>query len=858
MTHLALALGTVLAAVAAAPAAVETVMTPTKLTLSIPEQHPYLTLTPAEVAIARQRAQQSLWAKRALQQVVDEANGLCAKPFGALPQKGDTSHWGVAGNLFKVALAHGFTSERRYADWVRDGLVAYAAAYPGWPLTNLRCKAFTQSPLYEAMWLCDLVRAYDLCADSGAFTAAQRQQVETDLLRAAVVCFKVDDFAKDPRIKDLHYRCYNFQAWHLAAMGLVALAVRDTALLDYTVNSPYGLKHLIAHDIRDDGLFWERSPGYHQFVITALTPYLEACRRCGLDLWSLQVANQRHDEDGHYSTDRSDEPKSLRLMYEAPFYLMFPDSSYPALGDSDRGPRRGNWLDLVAWNRYRDPKLAWLLQRDVPVGGEAVTRGRVGFLHYYRHSYRYQDLRVNGQPVKWDRIDGGYRVTGDEVTIDDGGVSNADRWLLNDTDLGDVTFEWTMTRLANRGGEERSWLVYRTEARDPNNRMSFMLTGHCPAVGQVYRFRLEVRGETARLLRDGQLVSDRPTPYTRTPTWQWLLYDAPQAADVPASLPLAQGVFANSGWNSHGSSLLPATGVAMLRQADGDFTQRPDSTAVALSYGAYGGGHGHPDKLSLVVYALGRQWLPHFGSMPYETSWKTEWTAQTISHNTVVIDGQSQRPGKTTSQWPTDSAAERVVGVMEQFEAEEKRATAYCATAYPGLVLRRRVQVVDDLVVDDFAVVPRTKERDQPARQADYVLHIDGRLTGVAPALAPRSGALGTAFGYQHVQVQQAGPLSQVTSLTFSAGKQALRLWVVPTDESAAEVMVADGLTNSPQGRLPMLIVRKKAVAHRFVTVIEPVSPDNPIRAVRWERPAGQPPVITVERAQGRRQVSLG
>ena len=75
-------------------------------------------------------------------------------------------------------------------------------------------------------------------------------------------------------------------------------------------------------------------------------------------------------------TDTIDQPKPLRLLFEAPLYLTFPDLTYPALGDSDHGPLRGAWPELVGFHRYRDPKLAWLLQRDMAVG--AANTGRVG------------------------------------------------------------------------------------------------------------------------------------------------------------------------------------------------------------------------------------------------------------------------------------------------------------------------------------------------------------------------------------------------------------------------------------------------------------------------------------------------
>ena len=75
--------------------------------------------------------------------------------------------------------------------------------------------------------------------------------------------------------------------------GLAGLALRDAELCDYAVNSRYGLKHLMAHDVRDDGLFWERSIGYHHFVIDALLPWTEAMLHCGVDLYRLEVPPDR-------------------------------------------------------------------------------------------------------------------------------------------------------------------------------------------------------------------------------------------------------------------------------------------------------------------------------------------------------------------------------------------------------------------------------------------------------------------------------------------------------------------------------------------------------------------------------------
>ena len=142
-------------------------------------------------------------------------------------------------------------------------------------------KVFTRASLDEAMWMVSIAQAYDLVAASGIFTPEQARRVEDDLLRASTACFKIEDFEHDRRLRDMHFRCSNFQAFHIAAVGLAGLAVRDRDLVDWAIDSPYGLRHLVAHDIRDDGMFGGRSQSYHNFVLEALVPFTEALAHSG-------------------------------------------------------------------------------------------------------------------------------------------------------------------------------------------------------------------------------------------------------------------------------------------------------------------------------------------------------------------------------------------------------------------------------------------------------------------------------------------------------------------------------------------------------------------------------------------------
>jgi hypothetical protein len=267
---------------------------------------------------------------------------------------------------------------------------------------------------------------------------------------------------------------------------------------------------------------------------------------------------------------------------------------------------------------------------------------------------------------------------------------------------------------------------------------------------------------------------------------------------------------------------LPSTGLAVLREREGDFTADRQATCASLSYGPYGGGHGHPDKLNLVVYAQGRQWIPDYGSMPYETHWKKEWTAHTVSHNTVVIDGRSQQPaGQQDHMWPVDNLEARVQGTLEKFEPAARRVAAACGTAYPGFALCRDVRLWRHAVVDRFTVEPRAAVAKTAEHQFDYVLHLDGQLEASSVALAARPGPVGNKCGYQLLDECRAGVIRGAAQFTFAVADQRLRVWVLP-QVGPLDVIVTHGPTNSPDERQPVLILRQRGPRAEFRTLIEP------------------------------------
>ncbi|NLB55011.1 MAG: alginate lyase family protein, partial [Lentisphaerae bacterium] len=143
------------------------------------------------------------------------------------------------------------------------------------------------------------------------------------------------------------------------------------------------------------------------------------------------------------------------------------------------------------------------------------------------------------------------------------------------------------------------------------------------------------------------------------------------------------------------SLLLEGAGHALLHSA-GDA-----GLSAALSFGGYGGYHGHLDKLSFVFYGYRSELAVDPGraaSQAYRLPIHTEWYKATLSHNAIVVDGASQRAG---------SGKALLFGSSPEVTA----VLAECNSAYRGVDHRRMLVLTPDylLVVDFLKSTQRRK-----------------------------------------------------------------------------------------------------------------------------------------------------
>jgi len=271
-------------------------------------------------------------------------------------------------------------------------------------------------------------------------------------------------------------------------------------------------------------------------------------------------------------------------------------------------------------------------------------------------------------------------------------------------------------------------------------------------------------------------------------------------------------------------------GSVVLRNGSG-----PDQLYVHLDYGPHGGGHGHPDKLALIVFSLGKQLAPDPARLAYGAPLHGSWYRQTFAHNTVCVDERSQ--AFTTGKLE-----------FTHFTPELAVAQGSSSGANKGVLMRRRVALFGGLVLDVFEV-----SSDQE-HTYDYLYHNFGELQ---PGLdsTPRKEPLATKWGYQHLTDIRSAKASDDWSATFAQKNANVRLLVLGQPET--ELFFGMGMANNPPKPCPMTVVRRRGKTTRFVALIEPYRDQPTVTGFRQMKTADGALAFEILRGKTRDRILL-
>ena len=246
------------------------------------------------------------------------------------------------------------------------------------------------------------------------------------------------------------------------------------------------------------------------------------------------------------------------------------------------------------------------------------------------------------------------------------------------------------------------------------------------------------------------------------------------------------------------SEVFPSAGHAILR------THGPAGLSVAMTFGPYGGFHGHFDKLSFVFYGHGQELAVDPGrarSQAYRLPIHTNWYKATIGHNTVLVDRQSQQPA---------------AGRLECFAANDHYAAvvARCDDAYPGVQHRRMLVLTPNHLVV-FDELNGDKEH-----RFEWIYHNRGSAVRCDAATQQLESA-GTAAGFEYIENTRQGTSSDAIRLRFVDEKVTTHLTAAAERDTA--VLIGDGPCASVLDRVPMIVLSRVGKRAVFAAVIEPI-----------------------------------
>ena len=227
--------------------------------------------------------------------------------------------------------------------------------------------------------------------------------------------------------------------------------------------------------------------------------------------------------------------------------------------------------------------------------------------------------------------------------------------------------------------------------------------------------------------------------------WRSLLHALPE---LPTLRPRAQR-----------SALLDGQGLAVFRRERGEIY-------VALDYGHSGGGHGHPDRLNLLLADGVRRWLDDPGTGSYVER-SLHWYRSTLAHNAPLVDGRSQL---------------RVHGALAAYDEREGAGwvDALVSGIAPEVDVRRTLVVMSEYAID------RLEWRAPAEVHVDLPFHLAGDLEGTtAWRAAPLQGGGGLEDGFDFVRdTAVSEPLAGVPTRITVRGEP-LKAWIALPPDSA-------------------------------------------------------------------------
>lgn len=210
-------------------------------------------------------------------------------------------------------------------------------------------------------------------------------------------------------------------------------------------------------------------------------------------------------------------------------------------------------------------------------------------------------------------------------------------------------------------------------------------------------------------------------------------------------------------------------GLALMRLGESD-----KQTSVLFKFSSQGMGHGHFDRLGINLYDKGQEIIPDYGAARFLNVAAKEggrylpenktWANQTIAHNTLVINEQSNFNGKLGRA--EESSPKLVFADLDNPAVQIVSATD--ENCYEGATLNRTLALLEvkgrTYLIDLFNI------KNEKNSQYDLPVYFNGQIidTNFEYSRLKQYKVLGKEHGYQHLIVDaKAHNLPVTTSVSW-------------------------------------------------------------------------------------------
>ncbi|WP_374163727.1 heparinase II/III family protein [Arcticibacter sp. MXS-1] len=263
------------------------------------QKHPNIMLTKDNIAGVREGCTKYPLLQKSFEQMKADADkALQGKIYIPVPQDGGggpshEQHKKNYQNILACGVAYQITGEAKYAAYVKDMLLGYAAQYEKWPLKHPKSKISNQTGrifwqiLNDCVWQVNVIQGYDLVYD--AIAPGDRKTIENKLF-VPVVRFITQSSA------ETFNRIHNHGTWAVAAVGLTGYVLNkpdyvEIALKGSDKSGKSGYLAQLDQLFSPDGYYTE-GPYYQRY---ALLPFVIFAKAINQYQPALSIYNYRNN-----------------------------------------------------------------------------------------------------------------------------------------------------------------------------------------------------------------------------------------------------------------------------------------------------------------------------------------------------------------------------------------------------------------------------------------------------------------------------------------------------------------------------------------------------------------------------------